>query len=137
MKQFIKIKFQKSPTDKHCKRCKWYCVYPYQQNDEYRLCECLLFGKQIKQKLRCKKCLDAEFYENDKRYLKYEIFHPHYETCGDCYLQYFYPLDGEYRTCPVFKKPLLFESGHEPQTGYDYEYHYRCQSCRNAVIKEK
>lgn len=134
MKQNIKIKFQKSPTQKHCKKCKWYCIYPFEQEDKYQIHECLLFGEQVEQNLRCKKCSDVEFYENDKRYLRYEIFQPDYETCGSCLLQYYYQLKDGYRMCPVFKKPLKFEQGLNVYGDDVYELHYRCTSCHNAVI---
>lgn len=139
MKQFIKIKFQKSPTDKHCKRCKWYCEYPTDENDEI-IHECLLFCNQLQfvnnQSIRHKQCVDAEFYEDKKRYLKYEIFSSDYETCGGCILQYHSILEDGQRVCPVFNKVLIYTQGYDPQQGYQYEYHYRCQSCRNAIIGE-
>lgn len=147
--QHIKIKFQKSPTQKYCKRCKWYCKYPVEEQDNYQVHQCLLFCEQLqfteKQIFRCKQCIDSEFYENDKRYLKYRIFQPDYETCGNCLLQYHSPLynrkveystETGHRICPVFRKQINFEQGLNAQGDDVYELHYRCQSCRNAIIKE-
>lgn len=142
MTQLIKIKFQKSPTEKYCKKCKWRCIFPQQENEGPY---CILFdnGNELivenKQICRCSKCIQSQFYENGKRYLKYEIFDFDEETCGGCLLQY-YDFTGKicgYSVCPAFNAKIYYKQGLTPEGDDIYELHYRCKACKRAIINKK
>ena len=92
-----------------------------------------------KQTCRCQECIESQFYENGKRYLRYNIFNSDEETCGDCLLQY-YDFTGKiygYSICPAFNSKILYKQGLILEGDDVYEIHYRCKACKNATIKNK
>lgn len=138
----IKIKFQKYPTEKYCgKKCKWKYIVLEQENE---ISYCMLFNNnellvENKQTCRCQECIESQFYENGKRYLRYNIFNSDEETCGDCLLQY-YDFTGKiygYSICPAFNSKILYKQGLTLEGDDVHEIHYRCKACKNATIKNK